>query len=93
MSRESLNSHVISYLGGKPTCREVTEAVTDYLEGSMDLFTLVRFQVHLGWCLGCRIYLRQVKQTIRTLGRLLNEPVPPAIQDELLRRFRTWAPR
>ena len=93
MNHEPLNGHVITYLGGKLSCREVTEAVTDYLEGSMDLFTWVRFQVHLGWCLGCRIYLGQMKQTIRTLGRLPNEPVPPAIREELLRRFRSWVPR
>jgi len=44
--------------------------------------------LHLGMGLGRRIYLRQMKQTIQTLGRPPQEPVPPAVREELLRRFR-----
>ncbi len=90
MTRDDLKNQVIDYLSGKLTCKEVTEALTDYLEGELSVGQWVRFQMHLGLCLGCRRYLRQMKLTIRTLGVLPAEPIPPAVRDELMRRFRTW---
>lgn len=93
MTREELKNQVIDYLAGKVTCKEFVEAVTDYLEGSQSFLVRMRFQMHLGMCLGCRMYLRQMKQTIHILGRLPEEPLPPAVRDELLQRFRTWKSR
>ena len=90
MKHEDLKDKVIDYLAGKLTCKEFTEAITDCLEGDLTFAQRVRFQMHLGMCMGCRRYLRQMKLTIRTLGRLPEEPIPPAVRDELLQRFRTW---
>lgn len=90
MNRAELKRHVIDYLAGKVTCKEFTEGITDYLEGSQSVLRWLRFQMHLGLCLGCRRYLRQMKQTINKLGHLPNDPIPPAVREELLRRFRTW---
>lgn len=93
MTREEIKIYVLDYLAGRMTCREFVELMTDYLEGRMPLLTRMRFHLHLGMCLGCRIYLRQMKQTIRTLGHLPPEPAPPKVREELLRRFQTWKPR
>ena len=93
MTRDDLKDQIIDYLAGKLTCKEVTEALTDYLEGDLSLGAWVRFQMHLGMCFGCRRYLRQMKLTIHTLGTLPAEPIPPAVRDELVRRFRTWKNR
>ena len=93
MTREDLKNQVIDYLAGKLTCKEFTEAITDYLEGDLTFTQRVRFQMHLGMCMGCRRYLRQMKLTIRTLGRLPEEPIPPAVRNELLQRFRSWKTR
>ncbi len=90
MTRDELKNHVIDYLAGKVTCRTFTEAITDYLEGNLSLVDWVRFQMHLGLCLGCRRYLRQMRLTIHTVGRLPEKPIPPAVRDELIQRFRTW---
>jgi predicted anti-sigma-YlaC factor YlaD len=90
MTRDDIMKFVIPLLAGNMTCKELTEAVTDYLEGSLSLWDRVRFQMHLGTCLGCRRYLRQMRVTIRTLGTLPAEPVPPAVREELIRRFRSW---
>lgn len=90
MTREELKNLVIDYLAGRVTCKEFTEAITDYLEGNLTFLKWVRFQMHLGMCLGCRVYLKQMKHTIQTLGRLPEAPVPPAVRHELLQRFRTW---
>lgn len=73
-----------------PTCREITELVTDYLEGRMGFTDRVRFRMHVGMCMHCHAYLRQMKATIAVLGRLPDEPLPDAIRDELLVRFRAW---
>ncbi len=72
------------------TCRELTEVVTDYLEGRMGLAERLRFHLHLGLCRHCRAYLRQMKATARTLGRLPEPKLPPELRDELLRRFEGW---
>ena len=90
MTREELQNHVVKYLAGNLTCAEFVEAVTDYLEGRLSCMDRLRFQMHLGMCLGCRIHLRQMKQTIRTLRRLPAEPIPPQVRDELVLRFRGW---
>jgi len=74
------------------TCKQLTELVTEYLEGRMSLADRIRFQLHIGMCRHCRAYLRQMRQTIRTLGKLPDEPVPPEVLEDLLRRFRSWKP-
>ena len=72
------------------TCRELTELVSDHLEGALPLVDRLRFQLHLGLCRNCRAYLRQMRQTLRILGRLPSLlPASPAL-DELLTRFRAW---
>lgn len=72
------------------TCRELVEIVTDYLEGRLSLRDWMRFQMHLGMCRHCRAYLRQMRHTLRVLGALPAEPLPPAVGEEMLRRFRDW---
>jgi predicted anti-sigma-YlaC factor YlaD len=70
------------------TCKELVELVTDYLEGALSLSERQRFDEHLATCPYCRIYLDQMRQTIRTLGHLPEEAVPPAALEALLARFR-----
>jgi predicted anti-sigma-YlaC factor YlaD len=72
------------------TCRELTELVTDYVEGRLSFLDRLRFQMHLGMCRSCRAYLRQVKQIIRALGELPPESIPPDVQRALRERFRDW---
>jgi anti-sigma factor RsiW len=75
------------------TCQQLTELVTDYLEGRLSLLERVSFQIHIGMCRGCRAYLRQMKMTVRTLGKVPRDPIPEAVRDELLARFRDMRPR
>jgi anti-sigma factor RsiW len=72
------------------TCRELTEIMTDYLEGRMRPMRRLEFQIHLGMCGRCRVYLRQMRATIKALGALPTRPAPPEVTAELLRRFRSW---
>lgn len=75
------------------TCQQLTELVTDYMEGRLPLRQRMRVQMHLGMCRRCRAYLRQMRLTVRTLGEMsTKEPMPDDVRDELLRRFRGLRP-
>ena len=71
-------------------CREVVEAVTDYLEGAMAPGDRLRFDYHLALCEGCQVYLEQMRTVIRVAGRSAADAVPPETMAGLLRAFRDW---
>jgi anti-sigma factor (TIGR02949 family) len=72
------------------TCQELSEIVTDYLEGAMTASDRARFDRHLTLCPECRRYVDQMKQTVTALGRVPDEPIPAEIEAKLLERFRDW---
>ena len=72
------------------TCRDVTELVTAYLEKRLPFGDRVRFQMHIGMCKHCRAYVRSMKMTMRTLGKLPEQSPPADVREELLRRFANW---
>ena len=72
------------------TCQEFVALVTDYLEGVLPPTERARLEEHLSYCPGCRVYLEQMRQTIRTLGLLPQESISPDAKDELLAVFRRW---
>jgi len=76
------------------TCRQLTELVTEYLEGRMSLWRRLQVQMHLGMCRHCRAYLRQMKTTVRALGRLDQGQLqmPADLKAELLERLGGMAP-
>jgi anti-sigma factor (TIGR02949 family) len=71
-------------------CREVVEAVTDYLEEALDPEEHDRFRRHLADCEDCQAYLEQLRTVIRVAGRPTVEAVPPQLMAGLLRAFRDW---
>ncbi len=72
------------------SCQQITEIITDYLEGRMSFADRIRFQMHVGMCKHCRAYLRQMKATIGSLGQLPDEPIPADVRDEMRKRFAAW---
>jgi anti-sigma factor RsiW len=72
------------------SCQEVTELVTDFVEGRLSFRQWLRFQLHVGMCRHCRAYLRQMRATIAALGKLPEEPLDEAAHEELMRRFDGW---
>jgi anti-sigma factor RsiW len=70
-------------------CNELVELVTAYLDGSLDLDTRARFDMHLLECDGCENYLEQFRATITTLGNVRDE-LDPTFRDKLLAAFRNW---
>ena len=49
--------------GAELTCRELTEVVTDYLEGAMPAEDRARFDAHLELCEGCVNAVSQMRET------------------------------
>ncbi len=87
---KNFKQQLMGYMAGNFRCKEIAELITDYLEGSLTLSQRLRFQMHIGLCLACRNYLRQMKYTVATLRQLPSEPVPPEIKEALMKRFQSW---
>ena len=72
------------------TCKELTELVTDYLEGRLPHSESARFEQHLSVCSGCVTYLNQMRATVKVLGARPRVEIPAAMESELLQAFRRW---
>ena len=72
------------------TCQELTEVLTDYLEGVMAPEDVARFEAHLDVCDGCVTYVEQMRQTIRTVHELRPAEVAATVPEDLLAAFRAW---
>lgn len=58
-----------------PTCREMAELVTDYLEHTLPLRTRLAARLHLALCSACSHYFDQMRRTAALLrGRRLPPP-------------------
>jgi anti-sigma factor RsiW len=76
--------------GRELTCKELVELVTDYLDGALSPDTRRRFDGHLAGCPPCRIYLDQMRQTIRAAGQLTDDGLSQEALDALLAHFRQF---
>lgn len=72
-------------------CIVLVELVTEYLEETLDPDLRRRVERHLGECPGCSIYIEQMRQTIRAVGRLAPADVPREAIAPLLAAFRAPA--
>jgi anti-sigma factor RsiW len=72
------------------TCQELTEVLTNYLEGTMALEDRAALEAHLALCEGCATYVEQMRQVIRTVHELRPDDVEATAPDDLLEAFRAW---
>ena len=72
------------------SCKELVELVTDYLEGALSPADQRRFELHMSKCEGCKLYIDQIRLTIKAAGQLTEDSINPAVKDELLAAFRDW---
>jgi len=83
-------------MGANPddmSCKELVELVTEYLEGALSPADQRRFELHMSKCEGCKLYIDQIRLTIKAAGQLTEGPINPAVKDELLAAFRDWKKR
>jgi anti-sigma factor RsiW len=71
-------------------CQELVEIITDYLEGTLPPEARARFEAHLQDCGPCVLYLEQLRQTIRAVGRVSAEAISEPTRQGLLLAFRDW---
>jgi predicted anti-sigma-YlaC factor YlaD len=74
----------------EPTCREIDDLVTDYLEGALAREERLDFERHLVWCNWCRDYLDHMRRTVELTGRPDQTEPPSPLREELLEAFRGW---
>jgi hypothetical protein len=70
------------------TCQELTELVTEYIEGTLSSHETALFEQHLNFCDGCGWYVDQMRTTIAAAGRIEEADVPADMRDRLLAAFR-----
>jgi len=72
-------------------CQQVVELVTDYLEGALPRRDRERLEQHLADCPHCAEYLRQMRLTIATVGRVRPADLTSEARDDLVALYRRWA--
>ena len=71
-------------------CRELVELVTAYLEQALPPDVHAAFEAHLEVCDGCRLYLGQMRLTVRALAHHHDGMLPPQLRARLLAHFGQW---
>ena len=67
------------------TCRELSGFLLEYVSGELPAALAVEFEVHLGACADCAVFVEQYRQSI-ALGRaVLTGASDPDVPDELVR--------
>lgn len=74
----------------EPTCQELAELITDYLEDALPAARRALFDLHIAGCRDCTLYVEQMRTTVAVSGRLGAGDIPAEVQAELLAAFRTW---
>jgi predicted anti-sigma-YlaC factor YlaD len=74
-------------------CIEVVELVSDYLDGELDPETHRRVEEHLALCPACRVYVEQVRDTVRALGCMPADGLPEDAVAELETAFAAFRRR
>ncbi len=75
-----------------PTCSDMSELVTDYLERSLPVTGWLGVRWHLLQCAACRRYVVQMRQTIRLLAAAAFPPPGTETEDSVLRAVHGGAP-
>ena len=69
-----------------PTCRDMSELVTDYLEQATPLRLRLGMWLHLRQCDACRRYYDQMRKTVQLLADVPPAPAESATEEASRRR-------
>jgi hypothetical protein len=58
-------------------CTTVVELVTEYLEDALPQHQRTSYELHAVYCVACREFLGQIRDTIDSLRALVADPVDP----------------
>ena len=68
-------------------CQQLVELVSDYLEAALDDATAGELAAHLDLCGACAEYVRQMRTTLRMVGRVPLESLSPGVRADLIAAF------
>jgi len=66
-----------------PSCREVTQLLIDYVDGTMAPDLRTELTAHMADCPPCLAFMRTYRETIRLAGELDCEGMPEAVRVRL----------
>jgi len=72
-----------------PTCQDVTELASDYLDGRMGWGDWALMRAHLAMCPPCQAYVASLGLTVDALQHLSKEERAP-VEADLSRIFQQW---
>jgi anti-sigma factor RsiW len=75
-----------------PSCRDMAELVTDYLEGELPFYRRLSARLHLLLCSACAHYFDQMRRTIGLLRKAPAPALPVEQEDVLIQSVRSGLP-
>jgi anti-sigma factor RsiW len=72
------------------SCKQVTDLVTDYVEGALPAAERLAFEQHVAVCPPCRAYFAQMRGVVRVAGALREDDLPEDVRESLVNAFRDW---
>ncbi len=72
------------------SCKELTQLITEYLEGVLSSTDRERFESHLSRCPGCITYIEQMQETVKQLGNMPSVEIPSNLESSIVDAFRAW---
>ena len=82
-----MKDHPSQWIYSGPTCRGVTDRVSEYLDNRISILTKVRIGLHLKSCAHCRAYVKQIDLVSSALRRLPKLYPSPLNRLSLRQRF------
>jgi anti-sigma factor RsiW len=67
-----------------PTCRDMSELATDYLDGALPWHARLKARFHLLLCQACRRHFDQLRKTVAFLAGGRKAPLDPAVEQHVL---------
>ena len=67
------------------TCRQLIDFIAAYVDGELDAWSRVVFEIHLVTCRSCRVYLETYRRTIVLARQLATDDPVEDVPEELVR--------
>ena len=64
-----------------PSCKDITEHSSDYLDRNLSFMERLSFKMHVFMCVNCKRYVSQLKLTIATIGKTQNA-IPQPVDEQ-----------
>jgi len=68
---------------GVMNCREVIDALADYLDATLTPDVMAQLEAHLGVCAPCRAYLATYKRSAELAAKVNRVEMPPEVRQRL----------